>query len=236
MNKILIDEATVKLALEALEDLGMKHFESTGEVLYKETFTVIKEALEQPEQEQLMSDQINYGMSVTQGGKRIDPMSIYKEPEQKPVAEVDDWIQGRPRHQGEHMSKDAMKLEKIMEQAQVFASAWSLVGGRFDNGNMLNEAEAAKKELRQMVAEALAEQPAQQESVGYVAENGVVDWNICAPPIMTDLYTSPPQRKPLTDEEIGKAWSVADGEHNASASVKRRITRAIEAKLKEKNT
>ena len=38
------DEA-LKLALEALEDLGMKHFESTGEVLYKETFTAIKEAL-----------------------------------------------------------------------------------------------------------------------------------------------------------------------------------------------
>jgi methanogenic corrinoid protein MtbC1 len=37
------------------------------------------------EQEQLISDQINYGMSVTQGGKRIDPMSIYKEPEQKMV-------------------------------------------------------------------------------------------------------------------------------------------------------
>lgn len=56
-------------------------------------------------------------------------------------------------------------------------------------------------------AEALAEQPAQQEPVGYVAENGVVDWNVCAPPIMTDLYTSPPQRKPLTDEQ----WqSIAD--------------------------
>lgn len=42
----------------------------------------------------------------------------------------------------------------------------------------------------------------------------------------------------LTDEEIGKAWSVADGEHNASASVKRRITRAIEAahNIKEDNT
>jgi hypothetical protein len=40
----------------------------------------------------------------------------------------------------------------------------------------------------------------------------------------------------LTEEEIGKAWSVADGEHNASASVKRRITGAIEAKLKERNT
>jgi len=44
------DEA-LKLALEALEDLGMKHFESTGEVLHKETFTAIKEALAQPEQE-----------------------------------------------------------------------------------------------------------------------------------------------------------------------------------------
>ena len=41
----------LKLALEALEDLGMKYFESTGEVLYKETFTAIKEALAQPEQE-----------------------------------------------------------------------------------------------------------------------------------------------------------------------------------------
>lgn len=39
----------------------------------------------QLEQEQLMYDQINYGMSVTQSGKRIDPMSIYKEPEQAPV-------------------------------------------------------------------------------------------------------------------------------------------------------
>ncbi len=42
------DEA-LKLALEALEDLGMKHFESTGEVLYKDTFTAIKEALAQQE-------------------------------------------------------------------------------------------------------------------------------------------------------------------------------------------
>jgi hypothetical protein len=37
------------------------------------------------------------------------------------------------------------------------------------------------------------------------------------------------QRKPLTMDEIGPAWAVADGEHNASAPVKRRITRAIEA-------
>ena len=36
----------LKLALETLEDLGMKHYENTGEVLYKETFTAIKASLE----------------------------------------------------------------------------------------------------------------------------------------------------------------------------------------------
>lgn len=59
-------DEVLKLALEALEDLGMKHFESTGEVLYKETFTAIKEALAQPDQEPFawanlnaLSEQIN---------------------------------------------------------------------------------------------------------------------------------------------------------------------------------
>ena len=49
----------LKLALEALEDLGMKHFESTGEVLYKETFTAIKEALAQPEHIGFMDSKLN---------------------------------------------------------------------------------------------------------------------------------------------------------------------------------
>jgi len=39
------DEA-LRLALEVLEDLGMKHYENTGEVLYKNTYTAIKAALE----------------------------------------------------------------------------------------------------------------------------------------------------------------------------------------------
>lgn len=42
-------------------------------------------------------------------------------------------------------------LDQIMEQAQVFASAWSLVGGRFDSGNAMSDAEDAKAELRTMV-------------------------------------------------------------------------------------
>lgn len=43
-------------------------------------------------------------------------------------------------------------LDRIMEQAQVFASAWSMVGGRFDNGSALEDANAAKAELRGMLA------------------------------------------------------------------------------------
>lgn len=46
-------------------------------------------------------------------------------------------------------------VEQIMEQAQVFASAWSLVGGRFDFGNALDDANEAKDELRALVARAI---------------------------------------------------------------------------------
>jgi hypothetical protein len=52
------------------------------------------------------------------------------QPEQEPVAWVD----------------------SVMTQAQVYASAWSLVGGRFDDGNAIDDAEDAKKELRAMLA------------------------------------------------------------------------------------
>lgn len=64
------------------------------------------------------------------------------------------------------MCKDAAEAEReVMEQAQVFASAWSLVGGPFDSGKMLADAEEAKEELRRMVR-SLALLAAQAESVG----------------------------------------------------------------------
>ena len=50
-----------------------------------------------------------------------------------------------------------MSTEKIMEQAQVFASAWSLVGGRFDNGGMVEIATEEKAELKTAI-EALVQQ------------------------------------------------------------------------------
>lgn len=42
-------------------------------------------------------------------------------------------------------------VELAMEQAQVFASAWSLVGSQFDSGDMLERAEEEMKTLRLML-------------------------------------------------------------------------------------
>jgi DNA relaxase NicK len=46
-------------------------------------------------------------------------------------------------------------IDILMTQAQVFASAWALVGSRFDAGNCMKEAEEAKEELRTMIKIAL---------------------------------------------------------------------------------
>jgi hypothetical protein len=48
-----------------------------------------------------------------------------------------------------------LKVDKIMEQAQVFASAWSLVGSPFDDGDCMDCATEQKLELRNMVLAAL---------------------------------------------------------------------------------
>ena len=53
-------------------------------------------------------------------------------------------------------------VDEIMIQAQVFASAWSLVGGRFDTGHCSDAAKEAKIELEEMVRAALAAAPAQE--------------------------------------------------------------------------
>ena len=43
-------------------------------------------------------------------------------------------------------------IDSVMAQAQVFASAWALVGSRFDKGDELANAEAQKQELRDMLS------------------------------------------------------------------------------------
>ncbi|SEI21413.1 hypothetical protein [Pseudomonas asplenii] len=46
-----------------------------------------------------------------------------------------------------------ISVDSIMEQAQVFASAWALVGGPFDKGNALENAEDEKIQLHDMLEE-----------------------------------------------------------------------------------
>jgi hypothetical protein len=74
-------------------------------------------------------------------------------------------------------------VNSVMEQAQVFASAWSLVGSRFDSGNEMENAEEQKKALRAMLTTPPAAHPAVpdamtsadiQEHIEYVA-----GWNDC---------------------------------------------------------
>ena len=146
---------------KALADSGDAGFwEAEEQDHYKQTeqaITAIQEHLAQLEQEQLMSDQINYGMSVTQGGKRIDPMSIYKEPEQKPVA-----------------------LETVYETI----IQWDEGGGK-----------RSRRELARRIV---------------------------------SLYTTPPQRKPLTDEEIEDIWADCPADWDDKINVLT-LARAIEA-------
>lgn len=47
------------------------------------------------------------------------------------------------------------RIDEIMSQAQVFASAWSMIGTRFDDGGLAETAEAEKTELRRMIRAAL---------------------------------------------------------------------------------
>jgi hypothetical protein len=101
----------------------------------------------------------------------------------------------------------------IMEKAKEFASAWSLVGGRFDDGTALAHAEQIKSELRAMVCAhpQPAQEPVQGEPVCYADfdENGVIECTQNNPKGLLQavpLYTQP-QPAPLvrlTDEEIEK--------------------------------
>jgi hypothetical protein len=112
---------------------------------------------------QTARDQAIYGMSVTQGGKRIDPMSIYAQPAQEPVA----WM-FQHEETGRTMCVDAQQVE------------WG-----FEKG---------KPRLKKI-----------------------------AP-----LYTAPPQRKPLTDDQIKEIW-LNGKDHGDDWLDVQGIARAIEA-------
>lgn len=48
---------------------------------------------------------------------------------------------------------NGISIKALMEQAQVYASAWSLVDGPFDSGDQLETAEEEKAQLQEMLEE-----------------------------------------------------------------------------------
>ena len=61
-------------------------------------------------------------------------------------------------------------LKAIMEQAQVFASSWSMVGGPFAADDQLERAEDEKLELEKLVAGALEGTVGAPQEVGKMIE------------------------------------------------------------------
>jgi hypothetical protein len=78
---------------------------------------------------------------------------------------------------------------------------------------------------------------AKDEPVAWLTDTGSV-WKSWGKDTDLPLYTTPPQRKPLTDEEIQNALEAeflgCDAKRNWQDDW--RVARAIEAKLKERNT
>ena len=62
-----------------------------------------------------------------------------------------------------------MTTNEILEQAQVFASAWSLVGSRFDSGDAIDSANNEEERLGQMIDELVKERNAYAKAADEMA-------------------------------------------------------------------
>jgi hypothetical protein len=68
-------------------------------------------------------------------------------------------------------------IDSVMEQAQVFASAWALVGSRFDSGNEMENAEEQKKALRAMLSTPPAA-TVEDNSQNWAGMDGTTAWHL----------------------------------------------------------
>lgn len=110
-------------------------------------------------------------------------------------------------------------INTAMEQAQVFASAWSLVGGCFDTGFALTDAEQAKAELRAMLYTRPqgGQEPVAWETVHHAVVAAINKCKTASGAHRTiGMFVNPaqithdafeaggvlPRQKPLTDDEI----------------------------------
>jgi hypothetical protein len=126
-------------------------------------------------------------------------------------------------------------VDSVMEQAQVFASAWALVGSRFDSGNEMENAEQQKKELRAM----LTTPPAQPTDHSEQHLDMVDHADELTIAYMSGVHTGKKISKRewvgLTDEEVDALM----GSPNVGFSYRNQyaiaFAKVIEAKLREKN-
>ena len=191
---------------------------------------------------QVQEDRIKYGTSWEKDGERIDPMSVYKEPEQEPVAwvntgELQGLTLGHYSHVEIYTDESAGRTPLYTAPPQPAQEPheydWSML-------------EAAKESLREHMARikeleaALAQPPLPvQEPVACVGPWDGPTLTLLPRSIHQTfehnqpLYAAPPQREwvGLTDEEMQACWDAHMGVEDYS----RIVHQAIEAKLKEKN-
>ena len=137
-------------------------------------------------------------------------------------------------------------VEDMLKDIVTMGSAWSKGGERIDPASVFKDhgalhscsyhcdrpecIKAQRDELRDRLA-----QP-EQEPVAYIEHHKGGDNLVWDDPggKRSPLYTAPPQRKPLTDEEISDLWCKVSNTDFVTADT-HEFARAIEAKLKEKN-
>ena len=67
-------------------------------------------------------------------------------------------------------------VEQLMEQAQVFASAWSLIDGQFSSESSLDDANDAKAELEEMLEDLIGQHSEQVEGMAGAVQK-LIDWH-----------------------------------------------------------
>ena len=120
------------------------------------------------------------------------------------------------------------------EERKVFELALEALQDYVDEYGPWNDDSGAQYVLK-VGKEALA-QPEQEPVANVVLRDGLPTLlaNNQIKPTDERLYTTPPQRKPLSDEEMKKIWYAMQNIMGWYSF--QEIARAIEAKLKEKNT
>nr|WP_314359119.1 hypothetical protein [uncultured Achromobacter sp.] len=99
------------------------------------------------------------------------------------------------------------EIDAIMEQAQVFASAWAFLGGPFDNGSGLEQAERERSNLRALLSKLRAEGVQAGEPVTDAQEAFATWWNSQDEgSIQFDLEQYPQDLKATLNNLWNTAW------------------------------